>query len=751
MTYMKPQEPPHWRPGVEPPFHWLPHLLSFLRRRWRTMAISLGVCVGLALAYAFTATPRFTAEVDLLFDIARTDLLRQQTTPHDSLTLNSILESQVELLQSAGLARKTVQRLGLVGDGRFVSARPGPLDLVRSALVRLRGTPAFRAGPLDEVDLAARQLMSMVKVRRIGQTYVIGISVNSPSAEEAARLANGVAATYLADELQAKEDGIHLATGWLQVRIKELHDQALAADRAVQDYKARHNIIDTEKGLMGNQQLTELSSQLVTARANAATMLARLQRIEAIMQDGVDGGSVADGLDNKVIVGLRQQYVDDDRRMAELSAKFGKDHVVVRDLRNEMIEVKRSIQGELARIAETYKSDYEVARANEASVKARLDQMVATAEQTNSDLVLLRSLQSSADTYRSLYQNFLQRYTQAVQDQSFPVPEARVITAALPPLRKSEPRTTVIVAFAGALGGGLGFAIAFAREALDRGIRSPSQLRAAGMECLGLVPRLRLRGAARKRRRAMSGHARAGAAAPRSFPGSIMRHVVDAPRSAFADGIRAVRMRIVYQHMRSRDIKVIGCMSSAPGAGASTFAANLAQLLARTSGRTILLDWDFLSASLSRELTGKSEPGCLDVLSGRHALSAVVCEDPQTELSFLAAGCSDPTSLPAALGQSEPVHRLLADLRVRYSYVVVDLPSLSSVADAHYAAHMLDAIVIVAEWGRAERTPLVEKLARIGLDETNILGVVLNKADLRDQWNDLAPAREYLASLSAVS
>ena len=115
MTYMKPQDPsPRQAPSAEAqPFHWLPHILSFLRRRWLTMAVSLAVCVSLALAYALTATPRFTAEVDLLFDISRADLLRQQTTSHDSLTLNSMLESQVEVLQSAGLARKTVERLGL--------------------------------------------------------------------------------------------------------------------------------------------------------------------------------------------------------------------------------------------------------------------------------------------------------------------------------------------------------------------------------------------------------------------------------------------------------------------------------------------------------------------------------------------------------------------------------------------------------------------------------------------------------------
>ena len=432
---------------------------------------------------------------------------------------------------------------------------------------------------------------------------------------------------------------------------------------------------------MGSQQLTELSSQLVTARANAATMLARLQRIEAIMRDGVGGGSVTDGLDNKVIVGLRQQYVDDDRRMAELSAKFGKDHVVVRDLRNEMIEVKKSIQGELARIAETYKSDYEVARANEASVQARLDQMVATAAQTNNDLVLLRSLQSSADTYRSLYQNFLQRYTQAVQDQSFPVPEARVITAALPPQRKSEPKTTMILAFAIALGSGLGFAVAFVRETLDRSIRSPAQLRAAtgtglsGTWCR--APRLRdTRPYAAADREQTSAHGRAHLdVVSRQHPASRRRRATVGvrrchPRCADADRLSAHALARHQGHWLHRPVR------TGPAHRRSRPTSRSCWL--RRTARTILLDWDFLHASLSRKLTGRTEPGCLDVLgrtSRTFGLSSA--RTNRRTSAFFQPVYSDTASLPVALGQSEQMHNLLAELRSRYSYVVVDLPSLS--------------------------------------------------------------------------
>ena len=749
MSHIRPEESPRRQPATpeQLPFDWLPYLLSFLRRRWPIMAVSVVACVGLALGYALTATPRFTAEVQLLIDIARADQLRQQASPRDALTLNSLLESQVQLLQSAGLARKTVERLGLAEKRHFVSPPPGLLDPLRNLVSRLTAASATVGEP-NKVSIAAQQLLKMLKVRRVGQTYVIGISATSTSAEEAAFLANGIAETYLADEVQAKEEGIRQATGWLQVRIKELNDQALAADRSVQEYKAAHNIIDTDRGLMGNQQLTELTSQLVNARATAATMQAKLQRINAVMAGGVGGGTVSDGLDNRVIVTLRQQYVDDDRRAAELIAKFGKDHQTVRDLRREMAEVQKSIYGELARIAETYKSDYEVARANEESVQARLDQMVAVAAQMNVDMVVLRSLQSSADTFRSLYQNFLQRYTQAVQDESFPVPEARVVTSAVAPNRKSEPKTTIILAFAGVLGGGLGFCTAFLRETLDRRIRTPAQLRAAtGLECLALIPRLHLswfRRLWRRRERT------ADASAVRLAPGDILRHVADAPRSEFAEAMRALRLRVTHQRLRSRDVRVIGCMSSTPHAGASTIAANLAEVLVQTGGSTILLDWDFDNAELSQKLVGRRGPGSLNIFTCEADVVSAVHRHPATGLDFLPAGVADPATLPRLITQSGQLHDLLANLRSTYSYVVVDLPSLSNVADAHFAAHLLDAIVVVAEWGQAEHVRLPESLARIGLNAADVLGVVLNKASLKRKWIDATPAREYAPSLSEV-
>ena len=80
------------------------------------------------------------------------------------------------------------------------------------------------------------------------------------------------------------------------------------------------------------------------------------------------------------------------------------------------------------------------------SVQKSLNQIVAESQTTNEAQITLHSLQSSAETYRALYDSFLQRYMESVQQQSFPVSEARLITQATRPLTKSSPKPMLILA-----------------------------------------------------------------------------------------------------------------------------------------------------------------------------------------------------------------------------------------------------------------------------------------------------------------
>ena len=53
---------------------------------------------------------------------------------------------------------------------------------------------------------------------------------------------------------------------------------------------------------MGEQELAEVNSQLILARASAAEAKARLARISDIMKEGIPDESVSDALKNETII-----------------------------------------------------------------------------------------------------------------------------------------------------------------------------------------------------------------------------------------------------------------------------------------------------------------------------------------------------------------------------------------------------------------------------------------------------------------
>src|SRR5262249_46709753 len=113
--------------------------------------------------------------------------------------------------------------------------------------------------------------------------------------------------------------------------------------------------------------------------------------------------------------------------------------------------------------------------------------LISQSTETNQALVTYFSLDAAAKSYRRLYDNFLQRHTEAVQQQTFPITEARQISSAS--AVKTGPKTAPIglmTIVAGAMIGG-GFAVL--REIMDRKFRTREQVQSVlATECLALVP-----------------------------------------------------------------------------------------------------------------------------------------------------------------------------------------------------------------------------------------------------------------------
>jgi polysaccharide biosynthesis transport protein len=726
-------------------------LVGFLHRRYYVIALVFLLAMTLGGIYLYMAPPRFTAQARLVIDTRKAQLFQQQPIFSETPTDTVAVDSQVELLQSENVLLQVVKNLHLTEDPEFIGPRrglEGQVDAIvgfASSLFTFSGGPPSEASAggspseasaggspseFDRTRQALGRLQAQLTVKRVGLTYVISIEFRSLSPDRAQQVANAVADAYMADQLGAKYESARRAGEWMQDRARELREQAVSAEGAVLNFKTNNNIVETGGRLMNEQQLAELNSTLVQARAQTAEANARLDRIEEILRSGLEvpDATVTDSLRNEVITKLRSQYLDFSRKAVEYSVKYGSGHNAVVELRNHMREIRKVIFDELGRIAQTYRSDYQIAKTRADSIARDLEELVSASRTTNQAQIKLRELDSAAQTYRGLHDNFLQRYMESVQQQSFPVSEARVITRATRPGRASHPKSLFILLVSAAGGMFLGLGIGILRDLSDRVFRSGDQVESIlQTDCISVLPKMK--------QLANRPSGRSGANYGDNNPRIIERDqslfwtVVDTPLGRFSESIRAIKVAMDL-HKSDSCCKVVAITSALPHEGKSLVAMALAQTMLGRGKRVLLLDGDLRNPALSRTLTPGVEFGLLDVITNRVSINDALCIEPSTRLAFLPAVVRDEMAHSSQLLSCDTMKQLFDLLRESFDYIVVDLSPLAPVVDVRAMTHLVDSFVFVIEWGRT-KIDLVERVlvtARSVYD--NLLGVVLNKADL---------------------
>lgn len=714
---------------------------GFLQRQYPIMAFMAGLGLAAAVIYLRVTPPVYTAHVQILLANPKAQFVQQESIVAEPSFDRGGLDTQLQIINSPTIANLVIDQLHLTPEltaGSNSSLRA----LVKRVQAWLGKTADEQRKPQADEIVAA--FLKQLTATRVNLTNVIDVSFNWNDPIRVAEIANAIAKAYITDQLNAKFEANRTATLWLQQRIQQLGDQAEAAERAVNTYKTQNNIVSSDGKSIDEQQITELNSRLVAARAQTADLQARLSRYDSILkQNPVDSQSIgtldaagSDVLTSPIITSLRQQYLELARRESEYSARFGANHLSVVNLRTRMQELRSSIFDEVHRLAETTRSDYNVAKQREQDLEKQLNQAVSQSRATNSAEVTLRELESKAKNYRTLYGTFLQRYTGAAQQESFPISEARVIYPAFPPDQKSKPKTILILGLALCGGIGLGAGLGLLREMMDRVFRTPGQIETTlGLPCLSVVPLLQ---AANRKTNKGNESARSQAGPPkdrelsRTISTDSASHwgVINMPLSRFAESIRSIKLGIDLRALQSSN-KVIGVTSSLPHEGKSTLSVSLAQLIAQAGKTVVLIDCDLRNPSLSNALAPHATFGLLEVISGINSIDDCVWKEPKTNLEFLPAVKSHPLLHSSEILMTEQMRRLFERLRSTYDYVIVDLPPLSPIVDVRATAPLVDCFVLVVEWAKTKIDVVQHALHTAPNVYENLVGVVLNKADIK--------------------
>ena len=748
-------------PAEEPDgFIDLDRLLAAAKRQMRVVALFGALGLALGVVYLLFTPSVYTASGNILLDDSLTKFAEDRQSPPLAPQGDSTVLSEVEILKSARLARAVVKAENLQDNEAFLNPPVSPVGWAKSVVKGMLGLFSSRPASTGSVEdgkigRAVAILQQNLAAERVGRSLVIAVSYSDNDPKLAGSIARAYAEAYLSDHLDANFDATQRATVWLQGRLDDLRQSSQEAALEVEKYRAAHGLTAARGELVSDQQLSDLNSQLILAQADTANALARYSQFKAIVDGGpenavknatvpIEKGS--SGTNTSVLTDLRTRYLSMTKREQDISSRYGEDHPQAVALRREEADITRQIFGELNRLTESYRNEYEVAKSREASLRANVGDLSTQSSQSGQSGVELQGLQQKAQALATLYQSFLARYSEAAQQRSFPIAQARVISQAGDPTAASSPRKTLVLGLSLVLGLFAGAGAGALREFRERFFRTAEDVQEAlDVKFLGYLP---IVGSSFRNRASANGTAgveQAQSARETTIP-RILRVAINAPASSFAETLRNVKLAsdVVLQR---KSCKVIGFVSVLPHEGKTTVAANFAGLLAANGAKTLLIDGDLRNPGLSRSLPLVPEKGLVEaVVGGDQRWQSALLVDRKTRLAILPTVIRGRLPHTGELISGPGMRDLIEQARQSFDYIVVDLPPLGPVVDARAFAPLADGFVLVAEWGATPRMLVRSALQADPQIAAKTLGLVLNKTDIKQlpRYGLFGSAEQYL-------
>lgn len=701
-------------------------LINFIHTLWLRKRLLVSVTLSLsilAVLIIYQLVPRYTATTQLLIGINAAKVVDIEEVMSGNLKGDPAVIGEMEVIKSRELAHKIIDLLHLEQYKEFNPELSKPGFLAQFSLKNLLPESWLEAMGLVKIDnrtpeekedarltVLTNIFLGKLKVTQIKRSQVINVAFESEDPKLAAKIANEIADKYIVGQLQAKFDATKKATSWLNDQLSELKQKVESSERAVEQYRKTHGLLEVSKDVgLSQQQMSEVNSQLIIARAQRAEAEAKYQQVEAIARSGRDIDSVAEVLSSTLISNLRQQESEVQRKYSEMLVEFGPRHPRMIQMQAELEDIQAKVRSEVKKIAAGLHNSMEVARAREGSLNASLRQMESKTSGSNQAEVELHALEREATANKALFETFLGRFKETASTQGIAQADARVISFAEIPLGASYPKKNLLLM--SSLFGSLfvGVLLVFILEMLNPGVRSPEQIQELfNMSTLGIVPKV--------------------------MGDNIVPHeyLLAKPQSSLAEAVNTLRISLSLLNPDA-EVKSLLVTSSVPGEGKSTLSALTARHSASAGQRVVLVDTDLRRPSIGRMFKLKESTLGLTDLLMHHDLSIddVLVEDAETGMKILTRGKSAYVN-PVDLFASQRMKSIVNELREKFDLIILDSAPIMAVPDTRILTGLVDKTIFVLNWDSTPKKVVHSALHLLSKDgHGNIAGIVLQKVNLQ--------------------
>jgi polysaccharide biosynthesis transport protein len=703
-------------------------VVSLLRRARRFLAIWVVVWLAVALLVIINLQPFFSSSGMVMLNTRQLHYAEMREVlagPSTGIDAN-VVRSEVEILGSPELARRVIEDLKLTSLPEFQPDPPLPARLFATAgdAAAALGAKSL-AADLDawatswtpvaddatRLEIAVGRYLKAFSAFNNGRSYVIDVGFQASSPTIAASVLNRHMELYVEDQRRTKNEALTAARAWLDREVSEQAQQLQVAERNLQNYRERFQLYQPRGTSLSAQRLSDMNTQLSTARADLAEREARLQRLRQSGGAALMGDDATDVQASPTISRLRDQEAIVRRREAELATQYGGSHPSLRAARAELAAVQRKTQEEVQKVLNGLQSEVQIGRARVAELArsvSGLEREMGAYERNDAPA---REAERQVNITRNLYETLLARQKQVAAQEGIQQADARIVSRATPPLAPSWPRKSLLLAIAGVAALITGVGTVLAREKLRGGFVSPAEVEAAvGLRGLAILPRTGRR---------------------RSPGWQVMRQ----PKSALSEAVRSLRMLLALPAMGGdTPLRTIAVTSAMPAEGKTSLSLALARSMAGSGLRVLLVDGDLRRPGMARSAMGREpERGLVDLLEGNAMVEQVLVHDSVTGLEILPAGrrAGPALAAPQDLLDGAAMAALLSSASRVYDYVIIDTPPIGLVSDAAIIGRLVQQTILVVEWGKTHRDAVQDGVSTLRMAGVNVAGFVLNGADPR--------------------
>jgi chain length determinant protein EpsF len=438
---------------------------QLVRILWARRRLVVGITAAalvLSVLANLVMPDKYVATTSLLIDTRGVDPLTGANGPAQQAA--ALLATQIDVLTSRAVALQVVDALDL-------TQTPGEAGRSRESW--------------------ANSLLNSLTVKPAADSNVVRLKFEDTDPKFAADAANGFATAYLQKNMDLKTDPARRQSEWFDKQMQGMRDNVGKERENLSEYQRKNGIVAADERLdVENARLEDLNTQLVAAQRDVKEAQARLRQASEAVDDGLSQSP--DLMSNGLLQSMKGDLVRAESRMAEVSARYGRNHPQYIAASSEVNNIKEKIAAEMQRAKGSLHQALQIAQMQEASLQRSFDEQKTGILKLKRQRDELTVRSREVDNAQGAYDQAMQRAAQLRLESQFNQTTVAILDSAIAPLSPAGLGLFLTAALAVVLGSMLGGALALGLEMFDRRIRAGDELsQLSGIEVLAEIPHLR--------------------------------------------------------------------------------------------------------------------------------------------------------------------------------------------------------------------------------------------------------------------